>query len=85
VVLDLEPTAPPYLGSWSRQKNNRFVAVLWTAITGPQGRSIGTARIRATGHVDGDRISGAYTAIIDVQGQQQPGSGTFRGARIPAH
>ena len=84
VGLDIEPTAPPYLGSWHAEHDNGFVAVFWTAITDPSGSSIGTARIRATGSVHGDKISGSYTAVIFIGNQQQHPSGTFRGTRIEA-
>ena len=82
--LDLKPTAPPYLGSWEARENRRFVAVFWTPLTDDQGASIGTARIRAIGRVDDDKISGTYTATLFVQGQEQRVSGRFHGDRIDA-
>lgn len=84
VGVDIEPTSAPYLGTWEPEHDNGFVAVFWAAILDAQGRGIGTARIRATGRVNGDKISGSYTDVVFVGNQQQHGSGTFRGTRIEA-
>jgi hypothetical protein len=80
--LDLEPTAPPYLGSWEARDANRFAFTFWTPITDDQGASVGTARVKAIAHLDGNRLSGSYTALIFLQGQRGHGSGTFQGTRI---
>lgn len=82
VGLDLEPTAPPYLGSWEAQDAYRFTFTFWTPIIDDSGVSIGTGRVKAIGRLDGDRISGSYTAVIFLQGQRAHDSGTFAGMRI---
>lgn len=80
--LDIDPAAPPLAGSWDSDGEHGFEATFWGSVTDPQGRSVGTVRVKATGRVDGNRMSGSYTFRASVQGQNQNGSGGFHGIRI---
>jgi hypothetical protein len=82
LALDIDPAAPPLAGSWKSEDHHGFVATFWGSVTDPQGASVGIVRVKATGRVHGERVSGSYTFRASVQGQNQTGSGSFRGTRI---
>jgi hypothetical protein len=82
VGMDIDPANLPYLGGWRAQDAHRFAVTFWAPWTNDQGVSIGTARIKAIARVNGDQLSGSYTAVVFLQGHRLHGSGTFQGTRI---
>lgn len=82
LALDIDPAAPPLAGSWESEGAHRFAATFWGSVSDPQSQSVGIVRVKATGRVDRNRISGSYTVRVSIQGQTQQGSGSFHGSRI---
>ena len=82
LALDIDPAASPLAGSWAPTGHHEFAATFWGSVTDPTGPASGTVRVKATGSVQDDRISGSYTFRAIVEGQEQTGSGAFRGTRI---
>jgi hypothetical protein len=85
---DISPAGPPFTGSWERRSGHRFRATFWSGFPGDEGpgSSGPTVRIRATGRVARDRISGAFTVTVFAPTGEEVESadGTFTGTRIEA-
>jgi hypothetical protein len=85
---DISPAGPPFTGSWERRGGHRFRATFWSGFPGDEGpgSSGPTIRIRATGRVARDRISGTFTFTVFAPTGEELASadGTFTGTRIEA-
>jgi hypothetical protein len=84
MALDIDPGSPPLAGSWEAEEDDSLKVTFWGTATDESGRGVGIVRVRVTGHVDGHRIAGTYRVRATVQGQNQTGTGSFRGTRIDA-
>ena len=88
VSHDISPAGPPFTGSWEREGGHRFRATFWSGFPGDQGpgSSGPTIRIRATGRVERDSISGTFTfTVFAPSGEElESADGTFTGTRIEA-
>ena len=84
---DISPAGPPFTGTWERRGGHRFRATFWSGFAGEGPGSIGpTIRIRATGRVARDNISGTFTfTVFAPTGEElESADGTFTGTRIEA-
>jgi len=85
---DISPAGPPFTGSWERRGDHRFRATFWSGFPGDEGpgSSGPTIRIRLTGRVARDNISGTFTfTVFAPTGEQlESADGTFTGTRIDA-
>jgi hypothetical protein len=87
VSHDISPAGPPFTSSREREGGHRFRATFLSGFAGDGPGSSGpTIRIRATGRVEHDSISGTFTfTVFAPTGEElESADGTFTGTRIEA-
>jgi len=79
----INPAGPPFIGTWSRQRDGGFRGELWAGYPGEgaPGKPGPIAQIIAHGHVEGRTIVGSYS-ITDYPSTGKPVVGEFKGERI---
>jgi hypothetical protein len=89
ISRDIEPAAPPFLGTWD-SSGSRFKATIWTGVGPPPGSQEGggaVVRVRVRGRHDDDEISGTYDVLVAETIGGPPtfqSTGSFTGSPIDA-
>ncbi len=87
ISLDIDPAAPPLLGSWE-SAGDRFEVVMWNgAAAAAPGAPATTVEVRPKGRISGKSISGTYTFTIRDAATAKvlaAGTGTFHGHKLEA-